>query len=59
MAGLDDLMSQIPVADIASKVGADEGEVRNTIHALVPAMLGGLMVNADGGESEKIASAAE
>lgn len=59
MAGLDDLLAQIPVADIASKLGADEGEVNKTIQALVPAMVGGLMVNADGGAADKITSAAE
>jgi hypothetical protein len=27
MAGLDDLYSQIPTSEIASKLGADEGDV--------------------------------
>jgi hypothetical protein len=45
MAGLDELFAQIPVADIASKVGADQGEVNNAIRTLVPALVGGLAQN--------------
>jgi hypothetical protein len=45
MAGLDDLMSQIPVADIASKLGAPEGEVNQAIQTLVPTLLGGIQHN--------------
>ena len=42
MAGLDELIAQIPVQDIASKIGADEGEVNNAIRTLVPALVGGV-----------------
>src|SRR5262245_56743753 len=45
MSGLDDLFAQIPVADIASKLGADEGEVSNAIKTLVPALVGGVAEN--------------
>ena len=45
MAGLDDLMNQIPVADIASKLGADQGEVTQAIQTLVPTLLGTLQEN--------------
>ncbi|MFN8228654.1 MAG: DUF937 domain-containing protein [Mycobacterium sp.] len=45
MAGLDDLISQIPIADIASKLGADQGEVASAVQQLVPALVGGLQVN--------------
>jgi hypothetical protein len=45
MAGLDDLFAQIPVQDIASKIGADEGEVNNAIRTLVPALVGGVQQN--------------
>ena len=45
MAGLDDLFAQIPVQDIASKIGADQGEVNNAIRTLVPALVGGLAQN--------------
>ncbi|HJT95831.1 MAG TPA: DUF937 domain-containing protein [Mycobacterium sp.] len=45
MAGLDELLAEIPVQDIASKIGADEGEVNNAIRTLVPALVGGLAEN--------------
>jgi hypothetical protein len=45
MPGLDDLFAEIPVQDIASKIGADEGEVNNAIRTLVPALVGGLQQN--------------
>ena len=45
MAGLDELFAQIPVAEIANKIGADEGEVNNAIRTLVPALVGGVAEN--------------
>lgn len=45
MAGLDDLYNQIPVADIANKLGADQGEVSQAIQTLVPTLLGTLAEN--------------
>lgn len=50
MAGLDELFAQIPVKDIASKLGADEGEVNNAIQTLVPALVGGLQENVQSNE---------
>ena len=47
MADLDDLINQIPVADIASKLGADEGEVNSAIKTLVPALVGGIQQNVE------------
>jgi hypothetical protein len=59
MAGLDELFAQIPVADIASKIGADQGEVNNAIKTLVPALVGGLAENVQSNDidSSKIESA--
>lgn len=59
MAGLDDLFAQIPVADIASKLGADEGEVSAAIKTLVPALVGGVAENvqADNIDSSDLESA--
>src|ERR1700754_2646033 len=59
MAGLDELYAQSPVADIASKIGADQGEVDNAIKTLVPALVGGLAENVQSNEidSSKIESA--
>ncbi|MEZ0381706.1 MULTISPECIES: DUF937 domain-containing protein [Mycobacteriaceae] len=59
MAGLDDLFAQIPVQDIANQLGADSGEVDNTIRTLVPVLVGGLSQNAqDPGQADDIASKA-
>lgn len=46
MAGLDDLFAQIPIQDIANKLGADTGEVDSTIRTLVPVLVSGLSQNA-------------
>jgi hypothetical protein len=46
MAGLDDLISQIPIQDLATKLGASQGEVADAVQQLVPALVGGLQVNA-------------
>ncbi|MBU3706985.1 MAG: DUF937 domain-containing protein [Mycobacterium sp.] len=45
MAGLDDLFNQIPVADIANKLGADQTQVSQAIQTLVPTLLGTLQEN--------------
>ena len=59
MAGLDDLFNQIPVADIASKLGVDQGEVTQAIQTLVPTLLGSLQENvqADDIDSTELESA--
>lgn len=46
MAGLDELFAQIPTAEIARKLGADEDEVNSAVHTLVPLLVGGLRQNA-------------
>ncbi len=50
--------TEIPVQDIASKLGVDEGEVNTAIHTLVPALVGGLQhnVQADDIDSSKLES---
>ncbi len=50
MAGLDELYAEIPVKDIANKLGADEGEVNNAIRTLVPALVGGVAENVQANE---------
>ena len=58
MAGLDDLYAQIPTSEIATKLGADEGEVNSAVHALVPVLLNGLQHNSQDPEhADKIESA--
>ncbi|GLP80492.1 DUF937 domain-containing protein [Mycobacterium antarcticum] len=59
MAGLDELLNEIPTQQIASKLGADEGEVNSAIQTLVPLLVGGLQQNAqDPGHAAHIESAA-
>jgi hypothetical protein len=47
MAGLDDLYAQIPVADIAAKLGAEQSEVEGAIRTLVPTLVGGVQANVE------------
>jgi hypothetical protein len=47
MADLDELFNQIPVQEIAGRLGADENEVNNAIRTLVPVLVGGLQQNAN------------
>jgi hypothetical protein len=60
MSGLEDLLAQIPTSEIASKIGADEGEVNKAVQLLVPVLVGGLHENAQDPEhASKIESAAD
>jgi hypothetical protein len=59
MAGLDELLNQIPTQEIAAKLGADEGEVNSAVQTLVPLLVGGLQHNAqDPDHAANIESAA-
>jgi hypothetical protein len=59
VAGLDTLYAQIPTSEIASKLGADQGEVDSAIHTLVPVLLSGLAHNSEDPEhASRIESAA-
>lgn len=59
MAALDDLYAQIPTSDIAAKLGADQGEVDQAVHTLVPVLLSGLQHNSQDPEhASKIEDAA-
>ncbi|WIM89493.1 DUF937 domain-containing protein [Candidatus Mycobacterium wuenschmannii] len=60
MSGLEDLLSQIPTSDIASKIGADESEVNKAVQLLVPVLVGGLQENAQNPDhASSIESAAD
>jgi hypothetical protein len=57
---LEDLLSQIPTSDIASKIGAEEAEVDRAVHLLIPVLIGGLHDNAqDPKRASEIESAAD
>lgn len=59
MAGLDELLSQIPTSEIANKLGVDQGEVDSAVHTLVPVLLSGLQHNSQDPEhASRIESAA-
>lgn len=59
MANLDDLFAQIPIDDIAGKLGASPDEVHSAVQALVPTLLGGLHNSAqDSDAASSIESAA-
>jgi hypothetical protein len=45
VAGLDELYAQIPIQDIAKRLGAPEDEVNDAVHTLVPALVGGVQHN--------------
>jgi hypothetical protein len=60
MAGLEDLLSQIPTSEIAGKIGADQAEVDKAVQLLVPVLVGGLQQNAqDPDHASNIESAAD
>ena len=59
MANLDDLVAQIPIDDIAGKLGASPDEVHSAVLALVPTLLGGIHNSAqDSDGASSIESAA-
>lgn len=46
MATLDDLLSQIPIGQIATKLGVDESSARSAVERALPSLVGGLEANA-------------
>ncbi|MEV6431477.1 DUF937 domain-containing protein [Nocardia sp. NPDC051463] len=46
MNSFDDLLSQVPIAQIAEKLGVDESTATNAVTAALPTLLGGLQANA-------------
>ncbi len=47
MAGLDDLMSIIPIDDIATKLGVDKETAASAVSAALPALVSGMAANAE------------
>jgi hypothetical protein len=43
---LDDLMSQIPIGDLAAQLGVSDAEAEEAVKAALPALLGGMQANA-------------
>jgi hypothetical protein len=46
MSSIDELMSQIPIGQLASQLGVSEGEADAAVKASLPALLGGMEANA-------------
>ncbi|GGK58849.1 DUF937 domain-containing protein [Nocardia camponoti] len=46
MTSFDDLLSQVPIAQIASQLGVDNATATSAIQAALPTLLGGLQANA-------------
>ncbi|WP_327143516.1 DUF937 domain-containing protein [Nocardia sp. NBC_01327] len=46
MTSFDDLLSNVPVAQIADKLGVDEATATNAINAAIPVLLGGFQAQA-------------
>lgn len=47
MAGIDQLKRQLPIADIAAKLGVDEATASQAVDQVLPALLGGMQANAE------------
>lgn len=46
MAGLDDLISQVPIAQVAQRLGVDTPTAETAVRAALPTLVGGLDANA-------------
>ncbi|MFJ4231858.1 DUF937 domain-containing protein [Cellulosimicrobium cellulans] len=46
MAGIDDILSTIPLDQLAGRLGVDEATAQQAVGAALPALLGGLRANA-------------
>jgi hypothetical protein len=47
MTSFDDLLSQVPIAQIADQLGVDQATATTAVQAALPTLLGGLQVNAN------------
>lgn len=55
MADLNDLISRLPIDDLASQVGASPDDVRAAVSQAVPTLVAGLGVQNDDGLADKLA----
>lgn len=46
MAALDDIIADLPIADIAAKLGVDEATAKQAVNEALPALLAGMGANA-------------
>lgn len=59
MAGLDDIISQIPIGDLAKKLGVDEATANQAVQKALPALLGGMRANAEQGGGQSLEKAVD
>ncbi|CAM2931203.1 DUF937 domain-containing protein [Skermania piniformis] len=52
MASIEDLLSQIPVKQIADQLGVDESTASTAVRAVVPTLVGGMQANAQDSAGE-------
>jgi hypothetical protein len=58
MTAVDDILSRIPLADLAARLGVDEGTAEQATRQALPALLGGIQANtADPGGAASFAEA--
>src|SRR3954453_1432309 len=58
MTAVDDILSRIPLADLAARLGVDEGTAEQATRQALPALLGGIQANtADPGGAASFAAA--
>jgi hypothetical protein len=57
MAAVDEILLNLPIDRLAQQVGAEPQEVQQAVQTALPALLGGLQANAQGGGSSSIVEA--
>ncbi|KGN37035.1 DUF937 domain-containing protein [Knoellia subterranea] len=57
MAAVDEILQSLPIDQLAQQVGADPQEVQQAAQSALPALLGGLQANAQGGGAGSILEA--
>lgn len=53
MAGIEGLMKELPIADIARRLGVDEATAKQAINQALPTLVGGLKANAEDPAGER------
>lgn len=47
MSPVDEILSQVPLGDLAARLGVDEATAESAVRSALPALLGGIQANAD------------
>ncbi len=57
MSDIQDLISQIPLGDLAQKLGVDEATANDVVQKAIPALLSGMQANAESGGASSLEKA--